>query len=213
MAAAQVPVQAIRSQLPHKYTNRQPGERALLAAAQRGDQDAFTALYRQNLPYVRRVGYKILRTNDLDDLCQDTFLLAFTRIRGFDGNSTFRTWITRIAMNQCLMQLRRRKQLTNGDGQLLALDHEDAAELFGRYLLSTEDRNLRATAARVDMERLLGGLTPKQRATLEAHYLRGATHQAIAAEESISIPASKSRVHLALVAARETLRQQQHQKC
>ena len=72
-------------------------ETELIAAARRGDEDAFAELYHQHVGYVKAVGRAILRKNDLDDMCQETFLLAFTRLHSFEGNSQFRTWITRIA--------------------------------------------------------------------------------------------------------------------
>ena len=61
-------------------------ETELIAAARLGDEDAFTELYQQHLGYVKAVGRAILRRNDLDDMCQDTFLLAFTRLHSFEGN-------------------------------------------------------------------------------------------------------------------------------
>ena len=82
-------------------------ETELIAAARLGDEEAFTELYQLHLGYVKAVGRAILRRNDLDDMCQDTFLLAFTRLHSFEGNSQFRTWITRIATNRCLAILRK----------------------------------------------------------------------------------------------------------
>ena len=77
-------------------------ETELIAAARRGDEDAFAELYHQHVGYVKAVGRAILRKNDLDDMCQETFLLAFTRLHSFEGNSQFRTWITRIATYRML---------------------------------------------------------------------------------------------------------------
>ena len=89
-------------------------ETELIAAARSGDEDAFAELYQQHLGYVKAVGRAILRKNDLDDMCQDTFLLAFTRLHSFEGNSQFRTWIARIAANQCLVILRKGRQAVTG---------------------------------------------------------------------------------------------------
>ena len=97
-------------------------ETELIAAARLGDENAFTELYQQHIGYVKAVGRAILRKNDLDDMCQDTFLLAFTRLHSFEGNSQFRTWITRIATNRCLAILRKGRRngeftpCTNGPG-------------------------------------------------------------------------------------------------
>ena len=97
-------------------------EAMLIAAARLGDEDAFTELYHQHLSYVKAVGRAVLRKSDLEDMCQDTFLLAFTRLRSFEGKSNFRTWITRIAMNQCLVTLRKARQASNGESHLMQID-------------------------------------------------------------------------------------------
>ena len=84
-------------------------ESGLIAAARQGDQAAFAELYRLHHVYVRAICRNILRDDSVDDLCQDTFLVAFTRLESFAGKSRFRTWMTRIAINQCLMALRKRR--------------------------------------------------------------------------------------------------------
>ena len=177
---------------------------ALVAAARGGSDDAFTALYRRHLPYVKAVGRAILRSNDLDDFCQETFLLAFTRIESFQGNSNFRTWVTRIAMNQCLMILRRSRQVTNGESQLLQLDAETASDdLLGQCIFVTEDRSLRAIPARFDLPKLLQVLKPDQRRLLEMAYLDDIPDQQIADAMGMSLASVKSKLHHAKKRVRE----------
>ncbi len=181
-------------------------EATLIAAARNGSQDAFTALYKKHLPHVKAAGRTILRTNDLDDLCQDTFMLAFTRLKSFQGNSHFRTWITRIAMNQCLMTLRRNRQVTNGASQLLQLDAQDVAdELLDQCIFVTEDRQLRAAPARFDLDKLLQELKPKQRAILEMAYLDDLPDQEIADRLGMTLASVKSRLHHAKKQLRQKL--------
>ena len=62
-------------------------ETELIAAARLGDQDAFAELYRRHVRYVRAIGRSILRSRDLDDMCQETFLLAFMRLGRASGLS------------------------------------------------------------------------------------------------------------------------------
>lgn len=177
MAAAQVSVQSIVGQLPRKYPKHPTGEPELIAAALAGDQDAFTALYKQHLPHVRAVAWKMLRSDDVEDVCQETFLLAFTQLETFRGGSKFRTWITRIAMNQCLMVLRRNAQVTNGSDCLVRLDCEGEEN---QPYVATDDPNLRAVPARLDLARLLGTLKPRQRRIVEMAYLDKMDQQEIA---------------------------------
>jgi RNA polymerase sigma-70 factor (ECF subfamily) len=91
-------------------------ETELVNAARLGDEDAFAQLYHHHVRYVKAIGRSILRQNDVDDMCQETFLMAFTRLNAFEGNSQFRTWISRIAINQCLVTLRKGRQPSNGGG-------------------------------------------------------------------------------------------------
>ena len=129
-------------------------ETELIAAARLGNQDAFAELYRQHIGYVRAIGRSILRSRDLDDMCQETFLLAFTRLDSFEGNSRFRTWITRIAINQCLMILRKGRQASNGESHLVQMERDETRS--DRCLLARRDTQLEGVRARLDLERLLG---------------------------------------------------------
>lgn len=157
-------------------------EAKLVARAQAGDEDAFTALYQAHAGIVRAVGRKMLRAEDLDDLCQETFLLAFTRIRSFARNAQFRTWIIRIAINRCLMTLRQQRREHRG-GRLAAADVDALAE---HKSVCTRDPALENVPARLDVEKLLRRLNPKQRRIVEMAYLEDCPDAEIAALLGIS---------------------------
>jgi RNA polymerase sigma-70 factor, ECF subfamily len=179
-------------------------EAPLIAAARKGSEEAFAVLHKKYLPSVKAVGRAVLRTNDLDDLCQETFLLAFTRIGSFQGNSNFRTWVTRIAMNQCLMILRRNRQVTNGASQLMQLDAEMASNDFlEQCFFTVEDKDLRSVAARFDLPKYLQSLKPKQRAILEMAYLEDLPDQEIASRMGVTLASVKSKIHHAKKRVRE----------
>jgi RNA polymerase sigma-70 factor (ECF subfamily) len=158
-------------------------EAELIAAACSGDEDAFAELYKKHIRSVRAVCRSILRRNDVDDLCQDTFLLAFTRLRSFEGDSLFRTWITRIAVNQCLNTLRRARQPTNGDSHLVPMNTELGGE---------ENIELERVSARLDLDRLLQVLSPGQRQILEMAYLEDMPELEIAETLGTSLSQVKS---------------------
>jgi RNA polymerase sigma-70 factor (ECF subfamily) len=139
-------------------------ETELIAAARLGNQDAFAELHRQHVGYVRAIGRSILRTRDLEDMCQETFLLAFMRLDSFEGNSQFRTWITRIAINRCLMILRKGRQASNVESHLVEMDVD-------RCVVVSRDAQLEGVGPRMDLERLLGTLKPLQRQIFEMAYL------------------------------------------
>jgi RNA polymerase sigma-70 factor, ECF subfamily len=166
-------------------------ETELIAAARSGDEDAFTALYQKHLGYVKAVGRAILRRNDVDDLCQDTFLLAFTRLNRFEGNSQFRTWLTRIAINQCLLILRR--------GHRMNSEANDG--LLEECIL--EDKYLEGLPARLDLDRLLQRLKPMQRRLLEMAYVEEMPEQEIAEALGTTRDCVKSSIYRAKQRARE----------
>src|SRR5438309_11441295 len=83
---------------------------ALVAAAKHGETQAFEKLV---LRYKRRIFATVYRiTNnheDAEDVLQESFHKAFLHLDGFQERAQFSTWLTRIAMNEALMLLRRRR--------------------------------------------------------------------------------------------------------
>lgn len=85
-------------------------ERVLLQRCKAGDHAAFAELIKQSSPAARRAVRTIARNPaDVDDVMQETLFKAFQALRSFDQRSKFSTWLTRIAINNALMLLRRQK--------------------------------------------------------------------------------------------------------
>ena len=85
-------------------------EVTLVAEAQAGNAEAFTTLVNQYDRNLYRVALNITGNQaDAEDVLQKTFLKAYTRLRLFQGHSRFYTWLVRIAINEALMELRRRR--------------------------------------------------------------------------------------------------------
>jgi RNA polymerase sigma-70 factor (ECF subfamily) len=181
-------------------------ETELIAAARLGDEDAFAELYRQHLGYVRAVGRSILRKSDLEDMCQETFLLAFTRLHSFEGNSQFRTWLTRIATHECLAILRKGRR--NGESNHIRMDPETNDDLLDGCIFASEDKNLEGMPARLDMDRLLHGLKPMQRRVLEMAYVEDMPAQEIAEILGTTLACVKNSIHHAKRRVREIYKQE-----
>jgi RNA polymerase sigma-70 factor (ECF subfamily) len=179
-------------------------ETELISAARLGDEGAFAELYRQHVRYVKAIGRSILRQKDVDDMCQDTFLVAFTRLDTFEGNSQFRTWISRIATNQCLITLRKGLQPSNGETNLLQVDEEMAADgVLDRCVFAGIDAQLEGIPARLDLNRLLRVLKPAQRRLLEMAYLEDIPDLEIAELLGTTLASVKSNIHQAKRRVRE----------
>ncbi len=85
-------------------------ENELIARCQHGDDQAFDELITLYQSYVYDLAYTILRDDaEAQDIVQDVFLRIYQRLPDFRGTSTFKTWLTTIAVNKCRDRLRRRK--------------------------------------------------------------------------------------------------------
>jgi len=154
------------------------------------DESAFRMLYARHTPAV----YGLLRrlagraVSDADDALQDAWLRAAVNLAGFRGDSTFRTWLTGIALN-CLRERRRRVQQVNADGDVDQLD----------VRTTRADRSL-------DVADVLETMSAMHRDVLVLHDVEGYTHEEISDVLGIEIGTSKSRLSRARQLFRERWR-------
>jgi RNA polymerase sigma-70 factor (ECF subfamily) len=115
----------------------------LVDGAIRGDRGAFEELTRRHQQRIYRLVYGMTRSHsDADDLAQEVFLTAFRSLGTFNRNSSFYTWIYRIAVNRSLNFLKKKSRERNraeftenlgpGEGDGRARSPED--ESMGREL-------------------------------------------------------------------------------
>lgn len=85
-------------------------ELQLVTAARAGDISAFETLVNRYERKIFRLGMNITgNREDAEDVMQEAFLKAYQHLPEFEGNSRFYTWLVRIAVNQALMKLRKRR--------------------------------------------------------------------------------------------------------
>jgi RNA polymerase sigma-70 factor (ECF subfamily) len=84
-----------------------------VAALQAGDRNEFARMVDAFTPKLYRLAIKMLgNEQDAEDIVQNTFLKAFQHLRGFESRSSLSTWLYRIAANEALMLLRRKRPET-----------------------------------------------------------------------------------------------------
>ncbi|RME38752.1 MAG: sigma-70 family RNA polymerase sigma factor, partial [Planctomycetota bacterium] len=87
-----------------------PEERDLIARCRQGDRNARRTLFERTSDRIYRLLLRMTgNADDAFDLAQETYLRAFTEIGKFDGRSNVATWLYRIAVNEALQCLRRRR--------------------------------------------------------------------------------------------------------
>lgn len=96
--------------------DRQPSNEISLEALIAGDRAEFARLVDEYSSPIYRLGLRMLgNPQDAEDVLQNTFLNALTHIQNFEGRSSLATWLYRIAANEALMLLRKKKPEVNLD--------------------------------------------------------------------------------------------------
>lgn len=94
------------------------GEAELVRRAQAGDTEAFGRLVKRSSPKIFQVAYRLTGNEALaEDVVQEAFIRAYTKLGRFDGRSAFSTWLYRITVN-CSMDAMRKKQRNREQGDL-----------------------------------------------------------------------------------------------
>ena len=165
----------------------------VIQRAQAGDEAAFAELYRTHRRRVQFACLKVLCDADAsEDLTQETFLRAFTKLKTFRGQSSFSTWIHRIAVNTALMEVRRRKEPMLP--LMLENDDEEEMELSSNPVLASHDGRLEMAPERLAIERAFRSLSPADQISVELADMEGVSQKQIARVLECQIGAAKSRI-------------------
>jgi len=179
------------------------GDAELIARAQRGEEQAFEAIYNA---HKRRVYYLCLRmignTAEAEELTQEAFMQVFRKIQTFRGDSSFSTWLHRVSVNVVLMKLR--KKTPNE----IPIDSEDENQEFAAppKEFGAPDLTLTGLVDRVTLDRAVAKLPPGCRQVFLLHDVMGCEHNEIAAMLDYSVGNSKSQLHKARMRLRKLLR-------
>jgi RNA polymerase sigma-70 factor (ECF subfamily) len=151
-------------------------EKALIRAAQQGDQDAFGQLVRAYDQSVLRLAMNLLRSpEDAQDVYQEAFLRVYRNLNSFRFDCSFHTWLYRIVTNLCLDHMRKRKvrkeepsQVEGSDGPVDRMDAVQESRAEGDPL-----RSMFAGELRERIEKTLGELTARERMVFELRHYQG----------------------------------------
>ncbi len=181
-------------------------EAALVAQAQQGGVEAFTQLVNRYESNIFRLARHITQNpEDAEDVLQETFLKAYEHLKDFQGNSKFYTWLVRIAVNQSLMKLRKRKS----DASVSLDDPYDTGEEIITREIAVWDPNPESTYSREEiraiLEKAVDSLPPAFRAVFVLRDVEDLSTEETAAALNLSIPAVKSRLLRARLRLREKL--------
>jgi RNA polymerase sigma-70 factor (ECF subfamily) len=182
-------------------------DETLVTAAKRGDDKAFETLVRRHRPRILAIALRYTRVReDAEDVVQQALQKAFIYLKSFEGRSSFSTWITRIAINEALMWLRRARalrsvsvdNLSSADETVPALEIPDRSPDPEAEYLQREGLQILFTA--------IGELRPGMRTAIELRELGELSNRETARRMDLSLSTVKARVFQGRKKLRETLR-------
>ncbi len=187
-------------------SNNGGDDAALVRKARAGDADAFRELVERHERAIFRLAHHITQNaQDAEDVLQETFLRAYEHLDEFRGDSKFSTWLVRIAVNQALMKLRKRKSdrsvsldetFDTGEDVVvreIAVWDGDPEQLYSQEEL----RNILASA--------IESLPPIFRTVFALRDIEELSTEETAQILNLSVPAVKSRLLRARLQLREKL--------
>jgi RNA polymerase sigma-70 factor (ECF subfamily) len=186
---------AIQDSLP-PY-DAQPSEPSDAARAASGDRRAFERLYRAHVGRVYALCARMTADRALaEELTQDVFVRVWEKLASFRGDSSFGTWVHRVAVNVVLNRMQtekrdRRRASAGGD------EEED--------VIASLPARPSTPAERMDLEQAIAGLPPGARRVFVLHDVEGFKHEEIADQLGITSGGSKAQLHRARLLLREAL--------
>ena len=180
-------------------------EAPLVARAREGDAEAFAELVELYERRIFRVAKNITNNEeDAEDVLQETFLKAYEHLAEFQGNSKFYTWIVRIAVNEALMKLRKRKT-----DRSVPLDEaigppEEPVREIAVWEENPEQKYSREELGEI-LDQAVRSLAPEYRMVFTLRDMDELSTEETAEALNLSIPAVKSRLLRARLQLREKL--------
>jgi RNA polymerase sigma-70 factor, ECF subfamily len=182
--------------------NDAPGLAADVALAAAGDRSAFERVYRAHCDRVYSVCVRMTAdAAQAEELTQDTFVRAWAKMGQFRGESSFSTWLHRLAVNVVLNshkgEGRKRRLISMTENE----DDDDAGNV-GATLMAPSHF---APGEWMDIEAAIASLPPGARRVFVLHDVEGYRHEEIGTMLGITSGGSKAQLHRARMLLREAL--------
>lgn len=185
----------------------------LVERVRAGDTAAFEQLVKQYERQIFRTANHITQNReDAEDITQDVFFKAFQKLDQFKGDSKFSTWLVRIAVNESLMRLRKRKtSKTVSMDQELQTDEGSIPRDFAEWRPNPEQIYSQSELGDI-LRKTIAGLPPGFRTVFTLRDIENLSTEETAEALKLSVPAVKSRLLRARLQLRERLSRYFRQK-
>ena len=197
---------SVENNISTSLDTKEMSDSLLVTSAKSGDSVAFVELCQRYSKILLRRIYRITKNwEDAEDVLQDSFIRAYVHLGNFEGRSAFSSWLTRIAINSALMNLRKRRPYCE-----ISIDGtNDDSGTDDRWDLRDSAEDPEKRYERREREELLKGaivqLRPGLRKILELQRAQEYSTKELAQALGISVAATKSRLLRARMALRASL--------
>jgi RNA polymerase sigma-70 factor (ECF subfamily) len=170
----------------------------LVQQAQDGDMVAYDALIRRYQERIYSTIYHMTANHeDASDLAQESFIKGFQALRTFKGDSSFYTWIYRIAVNKTINYLKTRRNKTHLSLNDLDFHAEHEPEIVSLVSENTPRRELGLTELQEKLNAAMLKLSPVHRLVVTLHDVQGLAHEEIARIIDCNVGTVRSRLFYA----------------
>jgi RNA polymerase sigma-70 factor, ECF subfamily len=198
-----------------------PGEAELLRRCRKGDENAWNELFETHYAATGRFVHQIsadFTPEDVEEICQETFLAVIKRILSFQGQSQFQTWLFRIAANKAHDYLERQRAAKRGGGQLtvsLQADEGEGLSVDPPAPGATPDRSMINAENMALVNQALARMGEPCREIIELRYFADLSYEEIAQAmemnpKTVSSRLSKCLDRLETIAARLISREEKN---
>src|SRR5205823_559552 len=155
-------------------------EQRLVKRAKCGDLEAYDGLVRRYQERIYATIYHMTANHeDANDLAQETFIKAFRALKSFKGDSSFFTWVYRIAVNRTINFLKQRKKRTQMSLDDLDFNVEHDPDLVALISEKTPRRELNLVELQGRLNEALQKLSETHRLVVTLHDIQGLSHEEI----------------------------------
>ena len=183
----------------NKTSTREDDQR-LIKLTLEGQLDAFGHLIHKYQNRLFNGMVHVIRSeSEAEDVVQDAFILAMTRLDSFKGNSQFYTWLYRIAYNVAITRLRRRKPTVSLTGK------DDSAKMDFAGDIDAPDERMQGQERASQLMLAMGRLTEEHRSILVLREMDELDYEAISEILDLPIGTVRSRLHRARGQLKEQL--------
>ena len=169
----------------------------LVRAAQKGDMAAFEELVARHRDKIYARAFSMMRSEeDAVDLSQEAWVKGWQRLKQFQGESSFVTWMTRIVINLCLDQLRKQKRHRAESIELME-EESGGVERQMPVVTVNPTEGLERKELRQRIDKALGQLSNEHRTVLILHEFEELEYKEIAKKMGCSIGTVMSRLFYA----------------